>query len=432
MIKSLYIHVPFCASKCGYCAFYSLPLPEPADIDSYLGKLEQDFKRYYHLCGKLESVFIGGGTPTFLSAENLKKLFSMIHSHFNISVSAEISIECNPETLTSEKARIIADFANRVSLGIQSFNSGFRRILGRQGSVSTIEKAVTLLTKNGVGNIGCDLIYAIPGQTPEDWQSDLEKAVALPLKHVSAYSLTVEEGTRLAEEMSKLESRKSKLENKNKPDTRYQMPDVRRQTTEDRQPIRQAQGKPTTRLHRKTTPWQADDYSLKMWNLAGTVLKKYGFHRYEISNYAKRGFECRHNLEIWYGGKYLGFGPAASSFDGKKRWTNVSDLEKWLAGAGAEIDLIPPERRAREIFVMGLRTSQGWNKKYFHRKTGFKTENFNSELTKCNTGILPVDLKFNLLYDELKVRKLIKETDEEIYCTRKGLLLWNEVAESLI
>jgi len=199
MIKRLYIHVPFCASKCGYCAFYSLPLPKPSEIDSYIGKLAHDFKCSSHLCGKLESVFIGGGTPTFLSAQNLGKLFSLIRSNFDISADAEISIECNPETLTPEKARIIADFANRVSLGIQSFNPKFRRILGRQGSVSTIEKAITLLTKNGVGNIGCDLIYAIPEQTPEDWQIDLEKAVALPLKHISAYSLTIEEGTLLSE-----------------------------------------------------------------------------------------------------------------------------------------------------------------------------------------------------------------------------------------
>ena len=181
-----------------------------------------------------------------------------------------------------------------------------------------------------------------------------------------------------------------------------------------------------------------------MWNLAGTVLKKHGFHRYEISNYAKCGFECRHNLEIWYGDKYLGFGPAAASFDGEKRWTNVSDLEKWLSGAEPEIDLIPPEKRAREIFVMGLRTSQGWDKKYFQMKTGFTTEAFNSKLNECNTGpgrlwrrrrrvnILPVDLKFNSLYDELKTQKLVRETDNKICCTRKGLLLWNEVAEILI
>ncbi|MFA6293424.1 MAG: radical SAM family heme chaperone HemW, partial [Victivallales bacterium] len=306
MINRLYIHVPFCASKCGYCAFYSLPSPRDSDIDSYLEKLALDFKSSSHLCGKLDSVFIGGGTPTFLSAENLLKLFSLINSFFEISASAEISIECNPETLTPEKARIIAKFANRVSLGIQSFNPLFRKILGRQGSVSTIGKAISLLTKNGIGNIGCDLIYAIPGQSPEDWQDDLEKAVSLPLKHISAYSLTYEEGTLLTKNPQNF-------------------------TTDDR---------------RLTT----NDYSIKMWNLAGSFLRKHDFRRYEISNYAKRGFECRHNLEIWYGDKYLGFGPAAASFDGDKRWINVGDLQKWLSGAEPEFDLIPPEKRAREIF----------------------------------------------------------------------------------
>ncbi len=428
VINRLYIHVPFCASKCGYCAFYSLPCPKPAAIDSYLGKLEQDFKSSSHLCGKLDSVFIGGGTPTFLSAQNLKKLFSLINSFFDISASAEISIECNPETLTSEKARIIAKFANRVSLGIQSFNPKFRKTLGRQGSVSTIRKAISLLTINGVANIGCDLIYAIPGQTPEDWQDDLEKAASLPLKHISAYSLTLEEGTLLAERISNIECRISNNEVKNNtrhqtPDTSHLISDERRQTTEDRQltandpaSLRNyavAGRRLTTRLRRETTPWQAD-FSIKMWNLAEHFLKQHGFRRYEISNYSKRGFECRHNLEIWYGDKYLGFGPAASSFDGDKRWTNVSDLKKWLAGAEPEIDLIPHEKRAREIFVMGLRTSQGWNKKYFHEASGFKVETFESELA------------------ELKAGKLVKETSDRISCTRKGLLLWNEVAEILI
>lgn len=415
VINRLYIHVPFCASKCGYCAFYSIPSPKPGIVDSYLEKLAADFKSSSHSCGKLDSIFIGGGTPTFLSAEHLGKLFSLINSFFDISASAEISIECNPETLNPEKARTIADFANRVSLGIQSFNPKFRQILGRQGPASTIEKAITLLTKNGVNNIGCDLIYAIPGQSPDDWQKDLEKAVLLPLKHISAYSLTIEEGSLLAEEMSKLESRKSKLENMDNPDTRQMTPETvhQRLATDER---------------RLTT----DDYSLEMWNLAGTFLKSHGFRRYEISNYAKPGFECRHNLEIWYGDKYLGFGPAAASFDGDKRWTNVSDLEKWLLASEPEIDLISPEKRAREIFVMGLRTSQGWDKTRFHSITGFTTESFNSDLTKCSTGILSVDSKCNLLYEALKTRKLLKENDSRIACTGKGLLLWNEVAEMLI
>ncbi len=399
MINRIYIHVPFCASKCGYCAFYSLPSPKADAVDSYLKKLAHDFKTSSHLCGKLDSVFIGGGTPTFLSAENLRTLFTLIHSYFHISASAEISIECNPETLTSEKARIIANFANRVSLGIQSFNPKFRKILGRQGAVSTIEKAISLLMKNEITNIGCDLIYAIPGQTPDDWQDDLEKALLLPLNHISAYSLTLEEGTRLAEKNSKFETRNSKL--------------IKTINSDDQQPT-------------------TDDSSIEMWNLAETVLRKQGFHRYEISNYANRGFECRHNLEIWYGDKYFGFGPAAASFDGKKRWTNVSDLTEWLSGTDPELDLIPPEKRAREIFVMGLRTSQGWDKKQFHKTTGSKVETFNSELDKCITGILPVDSELKFLFDELKAQKLIRETEDRISCTRKGLLLWNEVAESLI
>ncbi|HCE47023.1 MAG TPA: hypothetical protein DET40_26035 [Lentisphaeria bacterium] len=396
MINRLYIHVPFCASKCGYCAFYSIPRPESEIIGAYLSKLERDLEKASNSCGKIDSIFIGGGTPTYLSAGNLERLFSSVSSHFEISADAEISIECNPETLTAGKAELIAEFANRVSLGIQSFNPKFRKILGRQGSPESIGKAIRLLLNNGIGNIGCDLIYAIPGQSLSDWQCELEKAASLPLKHISSYSLTIEEGTLLAEKMSNIEYRIPNDEIKHNTDTRHLTPES--------SPIQ-----PATDHGQLTT-----DNSVEMWNLAGAILKKHGFSRYEISNYSRRGFECRHNLEIWYGDKYLGFGPAASSFDGIKRWTNAGDLGKWLSGAQPEIDSIPAEKRAREIFVMGLRTSQGWNKIFFHRKTGFKSDIFSPELA------------------ELREHSLIRETDEKIFCTKKGLLLWNEVAERLI
>ncbi len=374
MMNRIYIHVPFCRAKCGYCAFYSIPSPSEDDISAYLGKLEKDFPKAAVIAGKIDSIFIGGGTPTCLQAMHLQKLFGLLSSHFNFSDSTEISIECNPETLTSEKADIIANFANRVSLGIQSFNPKFRKILGRQGSPRSIDRAIDLLMKRGISNIGCDLIYAIPGQTMEDWESELAKAIALPLKHISAYSLSIEEGTLISKKISNHEIKS--------------MTDDRRPTT--------------------------DDFSIRMWNLAGSFLKKHDFNRYEISNYSKQGFECRHNLQIWYGDGYLGFGPAASSFDGKNRWTNPADLGKWLKGAESELDEISGEKRAREIFVMGLRTTQGWNKIFFHRKTGLSTDSFSAELAL------------------LKQHKLITETDEKISCTKKGLLLWNEVAERLI
>jgi len=412
MTSRIYIHVPFCASKCEYCSFYSIPSPGPGDIDAYLDKMEKDFKRDSHHCGEIESIFIGGGTPTYLSAEHLGKLFSLINSFFHISADAEISIECNPETLTAEKAEIIADFSNRVSLGIQSFNPEFRRMLGRQGDPESIKKAIRLLVDNGIANIGCDLIYAIPGQSLDDWTEELNKAAALPLKHISAYSLTIEEGTLLSKRISNAECR-------NDSNTRHLTPEssLLKQTTEDRRQVtglgnqtHNSSARQTATDHGQLTT----DFSVEMWHLTGTLLKKHGFKRYEISNYSKRTFECRHNLEIWYGDKYLGFGPAASSFDGKKRWTNVSNLEKWMSGAKPEFDIISPEKRAREIFVMGLRTSQGWDKKYFLNRTGFSVDKLRKEL------------------DPLLNLRLLAESAENIKCTSKGLLLWNEVAERLI
>ncbi len=395
-MNRIYVHVPFCASKCGYCAFYSIPSPGTGEIDAYLDKMEKDFKDASGSCGKIDSLFIGGGTPTYLPAGKLQHLFKLIYASFEITAASEISIECNPETLTAEKAGIIAKFANRVSLGIQSFNPKFRKILGRQGAPSTIGKAMGLLSDNGISNIGCDLIYAIPEQTLDDWKDDLEKAVSLLLKHISAYSLTIEEGSLLAERMLNFECRIPNNELKSIIDAKHMPPES-------------SQLEPATDHGQLTT-----DFSVEMWKLAGTFLRKNGFKRYEISNYSKTGSECRHNLEIWYGDTYMGFGPAASSFDGRNRWTNPAHLKEWLAGAKPELDLIPEERRAREIFAMGLRTSQGWDKKYFLRRTGFGIDICRKEI------------------DQLLSLRLLHEGSENINCTEKGLLLWNEVAERLI
>lgn len=369
-MERLYIHVPFCSRKCDYCAFYSVPAPSQDSIQAYLNRLESEFMGKHDLCSELKSIFIGGGTPSLLNPTQLSKLFEGILANFAISDHAEISIECNPESLDSEKAQIIANFANRVSVGVQSFNNDFRKTIGRYVKQSAIYRAFELLTSHGLKNIGCDLIYAIPGETLSDWEKELKEVVSLPVSHVSAYSLTYEEGTRLNQQNSDLKAESS-------------------------EPLH---------LENETS----------MWEMAGDYLMDKNFLRYEISNYSKPGYKCQHNDGIWHGETYLGCGPAATSFDGYDRWTNAASLEKWLSGEKPEIDQIPEENRAREIFIMGLRTVDGWNKKVFYDCTGIDWQDWNNELRK------PIDAK------------LIINTSESIRCTDQGLLLWNEIAECLI
>jgi len=280
MIQRLYIHVPFCSRKCDYCAFYSEPAPDQDMINAYLNQLNEEFLQNSNKCSELSSIYIGGGTPSFLSAVQLSRLFELICHYFTISPSAEISIECNPDSLTLDKISIIANFANRISLGVQSFNGEFRKTIGRSGTASAIIKALDLLSKYDFANFGCDLIYGIPGESLKDWHDELMQITAFPVRHISAYSLTYEEGSKL---------RKSSEYVNN--DTHI-------------------------------------DTEVSMWELCNDFLHEKGVKQYEISNYAQDSYECKHNLGIWYGDAYLGCGPAAASFDGIDRWTNASSIQK--------------------------------------------------------------------------------------------------------
>ena len=271
-INHLYVHVPFCKNKCDYCAFYSCPSPNLSLIEGYTEKLAGDIKKSANDTGELNSIFIGGGTPSYLSSNQIKKIFELLFNKFTISKNAEITIECNPESLSMDKINVISDYVNRVSLGIQSFSKEKRKILGRQGSLKNIEKTISAFIEKGIKNLSTDLIYGIPGQTLKDWEEELNQALLFPFKHLSAYSLTYEEGTKLSE---------------------------KHQTVNNE-----------------------EDLSSEMWEQTKNIIKAKNFHRYEISNYAIPGYECRHNLNTWFGGSYIGLGPVASSFNKIQRWTN--------------------------------------------------------------------------------------------------------------
>ena len=262
--ENIYIHIPFCKKKCDYCSFYSESSPAPGAIKKFLDKLERKLE-VLSLSKTAQSLFIGGGTPSLLSAEELQRLHLMVKKHIPLGPETEISMECNPETLSHDRLEAIRPMVNRMSIGVQAFSNDTLNTLGRASSQEHIEKALRLAKDFNFDNLSIDLIYGIPGQTQKEWLSNLDIAVKSNAKHISCYSLTVEEGSEL---INKLDSFA---------------------------PI-------------------DDEEAAEMWVKTGDFLKGKGFSRYEVSNYAKPGAECRHNVNIWHGQTYLGLGPAAAVF----------------------------------------------------------------------------------------------------------------------
>lgn len=362
-MRNLYIHVPFCDGKCDYCAFYSEPAPDAAMIRHWLDRLLFQLEENAPRLKNAETVYFGGGTPSLLPDEILKRLFSAVREA--APDAAEISIEANPFTVTPEKASLLTSFANRVTLGIQSFDPVLLEAIGRRKHTGPgPEDAVRNLRDAGLRNLGLDLMYALPGETPELWRRDLERALELAPEHISAYSVTPEPGTLFA---------------------------------------RRIAGQP-----------EDDALSEAMWEQAGAILGAAGLPRYEISNYARPGFESRHNSNVWHGQTYLGLGPAACSFDGTDRWMQVSDLRTWLDGAPPEFDRIPRRARLGEILMMGLRTVRGWTRREFEEAADGGWNDFSAQL------------------NNLAEHGLVTVTQDTIAPTERGLSFWNDIAEMLV
>ncbi len=361
---NLYVHVPFCRGKCAYCAFYSEPRFDEGLWNRYLAELECRFAAFPGRGEKITTLYIGGGTPTLPPVECLKSFFRLFRDSFSFAPDAEISIECNPETMSPEKAELLAGFVNRVSMGAQSFSPALLEAIGRTSKdPEKIRSAFRMLRSAGLCNIGLDLMYALPGEDMELLKRDLDAALELEPTHLSAYSLTLEEGTALAER------------------TGLSVP--------------------------------SDDLSAEMWEFIGSYTAEI-LPRYEISNYAQKEYECRHNQAVWHGERYFGFGPAACSFDGFRRWTEQASLNGWLAGEKPEEDVIPRETRLAEIFMMGLRTVRGWKISEFEQVTG--------DSLRC--------LEKKIAHLE-EIGLLLRE-GECIRATSEGLLFWNVIAEELL
>ena len=374
--EALYIHVPFCVRKCEYCAFYSLADSSADMRQAYLARIEREFAEFAdRIATPVESIFFGGGTPTILEFRELERLLRSVRRAFRLQPDAEISMECNPESLTEDKAAVMAAWGiNRVSLGAQSFSTTLRTTLGRHGDPGRAGPAIRLLRRYGIENLGLDLIYAIPGQTLKAWEWDLRQALEFQPKHLSTYSLTIEEGSALA-------------------------------------------GKLKTQSHGpEIDSIDADALSVEMWAAAETAANSAGLQRYEISNFARPGFECQHNLSTWHGGTYLGCGPAACSFDGSLRWGNPNSLETWLEPEiRRERDVLPPRERAVETLIFGLRTVAGWDSDEFYARTGFSF----GELRGAQLA-------------QLKTDGLLELSETSVRPTRQGLLFNDTIGRELL
>lgn len=321
LFGGLYVHVPFCRGKCDYCAFYSLPACTEDDAKRFMDQLTLQLISAAEQLAEIRTIFIGGGTPTALPSEQLDRLTTAVRTACgNHTDGVEWTVEINPATCsTRQLEQLIEAGVNRFSFGIQSFNQDFLRRLGRRppppGHLGELLKT---LARNDLHNFSMDLIYGIPGQSLKQWTDDIKKACDSGINHLSTYELTWEEGTKL---------------------------------------------RPGKAPH-------DEDETLDMWQRTTDVAGTWGMRRYEVSNLAKPGCECRHNNDCWHGAAYLGLGPAAASFDGSIRWTEPGEFKTWLDGRTPEIDDIPRDRRLTEVFIFGLRTVDGWRPGEFKRRTG--------------------------------------------------------------
>lgn len=340
----LYIHIPFCVSKCKYCDFnsYKLDLEEKKQ---YLKSLEKEMSFYKNEIKEkeIDTIFIGGGTPSILRDDEIKILFDNIKTNFKIKKNAEITMECNPGTLTLSKLKIMKDCGvNRLSIGLQAVQNHHLEYIGRIHTFEEFEKNYFQAKEVGFENINIDLMYALPNQNEKDWKETLEKIVELNPAHISAYSLILEENTELFD-----------MYNRNE----FKLLD--------------------------------EDTDIVMYEYTINYLKSHGYNQYEISNYAKEGYECNHNILYWKCENYVGIGASAAGFLSGTRYNNVSSLseyEKMILEGKKPIDWeekLSIKDEIEESIFLGLRMNEGIKFKDFKTKYDLDfIEKYKNEIEK--------------------------------------------------
>ena len=370
--RAVYIHVPFCAHRCGYCDFTLIAGRDDLS-GAYLDALQVEIERS-PLTEPLDTLFLGGGTPTQLDERHLQRLLDILRSAFCFSSDIEFNVEANPDGLSDAKLDALADAGvNRLSLGAQSFDDRFLQLLerrhSRESAIDAFERC-----RSRFRNVSLDLIFAVPGQSLADWQRDLQTAIDLQPDQVSTYGLTFEKGTTF-----------------------------------------------WTRREKGQLDQADDSLERSMYGAAMDQLAAAGFEHYEISSFAKPGFRCRHNQVYWNGGEYLGFGPGAASFSDGVRWQNHRSTTTWirkvLAGEDAvgDREQLDPEASARERLILGLREIEGVCVAAFEKQTGFVVEGLGGDALKS-----------------LLNQSLLELSNDTLRLTREGRFFYDSVATELV
>lgn len=396
----IYIHIPFCAKKCDYCDFLSMRADEGTKIEYVNGlireiELSKDMMKGY----QVDTVFIGGGTPSILREDYIEKIMQTLKDNCELSENAEITIECNPGTVNLKKLETYKKSGiNRISFGLQSANDSELRELGRIHDFAGFVESYKMARQAGFNNINVDLMSALPGQTPESYRDTLNKVIELNPEHISAYSLIVEDGTPMEE-----------------------------------------------RVEQNLVILPDEDTEREMYYLTRKIALKNGYKRYEISNYAKAGYECRHNKGYWKRVEYLGFGLGAASLYQNKRYSNVSDLSEYIGllldGGNDEdyyggmvyqddvwdiqedtlnilhgkISTLSNKDMMEEFMFLGLRMTEGVSEEKFRMDFG-----------------RDIDVVYGEVIEKLEKQNLLERKDGRIKLTDRGVDISNYVMSEFL
>lgn len=372
----LYIHIPFCVKKCDYCDFLSFPAEEKMQEDYVEAMLKELF--FYgtkYKDRRITTIFIGGGTPSWLRADLILKIMETVRQNFSVDRDAEITIECNPGTVTDHKFEVYKETGiNRLSIGLQSAHNEELKRLGRIHTYEQFLKTYDMARKHGFSNVNIDLMSCLPGQTSLTFADTLKKVIQLKPEHISAYSLIIEEGTPFYQKY-------------------------------EEDAIRQEKGEPTQFL-----PSEEEEYQTT--KMTQRILKEAGYHWYEISNFAKPGYECRHNIGYWKRADYLGVGIGAASLIDNVRYSNTRDIYQYLKESSRHetAEKLSKEEQMEEFMFLGLRMPEGISRTEFE-------QNFHTTIEAVYGDVLRT-----LQQEEMLIKK-----EGRILLTEKGMDLNNYV-----